>query len=195
MLEEVRPINGAPAFRLAEAFSRRTKSRPPLRRRRRHLGKHAILAVVRATRNPRGSGQEKVLILWRPFLRAVDDVCDFHNVLADPIDNHERKGWQRKFTRPFHTALATLVGKRLQRTSTVVDGLGYALSGGRIFLPDVFDNSEKVFSGGGCQRSCIYLRNISSIRSTTSSCVRNSPLSSCSKPLVTCWRNHASWST
>ncbi len=82
-------------------------------------------------------------------MRAVDDVCDFHNVLADPIDNHERKGWQRKFTRPFHTALATLVGKRLQRTSTVVDGLGYALSGGRIFLPDVFDNSEKVFSGGG----------------------------------------------
>jgi hypothetical protein len=28
-------------------------------------------------------------------------------------------------------------------------GFGYALSGGRIFLPDVFDNSEKVFSGGG----------------------------------------------
>jgi hypothetical protein len=24
-----------------------------------------------------------------------------------------------------------------------------SLSGGRTFLPDVFDNSEKVFSGGG----------------------------------------------
>jgi hypothetical protein len=50
-------------------------------------------------------------ILWRPFLRAMDDVCDFHNVLADPIHNHERKRRQRKFTRPFHTALSTLLGK------------------------------------------------------------------------------------
>jgi hypothetical protein len=88
-------------------------------------------------------------ILWRPFLRAVDDGCDFHSVLADPIHHHERKRWQRKFTRPFHTALSTLVGKRLQGTSILVDGLGYALSGGRVFLPDVFDNSEKVFNGGG----------------------------------------------
>jgi hypothetical protein len=77
------------------------------------------------------------------------DVCDFDKVLTDPIHHHERKRWQRKFTRPFHTALATLIGKRLQRTSTLVDGLGYALCGGRIFLPDVFDNSEKVFNGGG----------------------------------------------
>src|SRR2546427_4983402 len=80
-------------------------------------------------------------ILWRPFLRAVDDVCDFHNVLTDPVHHHERKRWQRKFTRPFHTALSTLVGKRLQRTSTLVDSLGNPLGGGRIFLPDVFDNS------------------------------------------------------
>ncbi len=79
----------------------------------------------------------------------MDDVRDFHNVLTDSINHHERKRRQRKFTRSLHTARSTLVGKRLQRTSTLVDGLGYALSGGRIFLPDVFDNSEKVFSGGG----------------------------------------------
>jgi hypothetical protein len=56
---------------------------------------------------------------------------------------------QRNFAGPFHTALSTFVGKRLQRPSALVDGLGYPLSGGRIFLPDVFDNSEKVFNGGG----------------------------------------------
>jgi hypothetical protein len=40
----------------------------------------------------------------------------------------------------------------LEKTSTnqrFPDGLGNALSGNRIFLPDIFDNSEKVFSGGG----------------------------------------------
>jgi hypothetical protein len=51
--------------------------------------------------------------------------------------------------REVHVSLPALVGERLQRTSTLVDGLGYALSGERIFLPDVLDNSEKVF-GGGC---------------------------------------------
>src|SRR6266849_5754804 len=30
-----------------------------------------------------------------------------------------------------------------------VDGLGNALSGSRVFLLDVFDNSEKVFNSGG----------------------------------------------
>ena len=79
----------------------------------------------------------------------MDDVCDFHNILADSINHHEGKRRQRKFTRPFHTARSTLVWKRLERTSTFVNALGNTLSGGRIFLPEVFDNSEKVFSGGG----------------------------------------------
>jgi hypothetical protein len=108
-----------------------------------------LLAARLSRAKPRGRYFLSLSILWRPFLRAVVDVCDFHNILADSVHHHERKRWQRKFTRPFHTARSALVGKRLQRTSTLVDGLGYALSGGRIFLPDVFDNSENVFNGGG----------------------------------------------
>ena len=76
------------------------------------------------------------------------DVCDFHKIFEDSVNHHKGKRWQGKFTGPFHTARSTLVWKRLQRTSTFLDGLGNALSGNRIFLADVFDTSEKVFSGG-----------------------------------------------
>jgi hypothetical protein len=41
------------------------------------------------------------------------------------------------------------LGKDLNEPALSLDDLGYALSGGRIFWPDVFDNSEKVCSGGG----------------------------------------------
>jgi len=78
----------------------------------------------------------------------MDDVCDLHIVFADSINHHEGKRRQRKFSGPFHTARPTLVRKRLQRISTVVDGPRNALSRGCIVFPDVFDNSEKVFRGG-----------------------------------------------
>ena len=75
-------------------------------------------------------------------------VCDFHKIFEDSVNHHKGKRWQGKFAGPFYTACSTLVWKRLQRTSTFLDGLGNALSGNRIFLADVFDTSEKVFSGG-----------------------------------------------
>jgi hypothetical protein len=87
-------------------------------------------------------------ISWRPFLCAVYYVCDLHNIFEDPVNYYEGKRWQGKFTGPFHAARPALVWKRFQRSGAVVDCLGNALRGSRILLPDVFDDSEKVFSGG-----------------------------------------------
>ena len=38
------------------------------------------------------------------FLRARDDVCDFHNVFEDSINHHEGERRQGKFARAFHAA-------------------------------------------------------------------------------------------
>jgi hypothetical protein len=80
----------------------------------------------------------------------VNVICDFHTIFKDPVNHHEGKRWQGKFTCPFYAARPTLVRQRLQRTSTFLDCLGNALDGKRIFLPDVFDNLEKIFSGSRC---------------------------------------------
>src|SRR5947208_16991025 len=53
---------------------------------------------------------------------------------------------------------------------------------------------ERSSAASGDQRINIYERNICSMRAPTSSCVRNSPRSSWSRPFLTRSRNHASWS-
>src|SRR5260370_41181086 len=65
------------------------------------------------------------ILRWRPFLCAVYDVYDFHNNFQHPVDHHEGKRWQGKFTSPSHAARSTLVWKKLQRTCTFIHRLSW----------------------------------------------------------------------